>query len=1120
MLSDAQRRLMAARLRKGRGEAGGGRIARRPAGMTRLQPSLGQEQLWFLDRFAPGQSTYNVPFALRIRGPLDAAALGRALDALVVRHEALRTRFVATAEGDPLQVIDDPSPVEVQPADFSALDPAAGDVALREFAAARNAEPLDLARGPLLRIWLVRMAGADGHVLFGVVHHIVFDGWSIGVLLSELAALYAVETGGGQPPPAELPIQFADFALWEREHLQGPTLDELVEYWRTTLSGIQTLELPTDRPRPLLESFDGAVEHLEIGLDVLAGLRELSRNQHTTLFATLLTAFQVLLLRYSGQDDVVVGTLSANRSRSELAPLIGYLVNTLPLRSDLSGDPTFLELLGQVRDGTIAAYAHQELPFAKLVEALHIERDPGRTPVFQAMFTHAEAAEGTAGGDGAEFSVIDNLVHADKAKFELVALATTGADQFTVTFAYATALFDGATMRRMLGNLGTLLAGIVADPARRLSQLPVLTEDELWRELVEWNDTAADVPDLCVHQAFEQQVKQTPDAPAAEFGEETVSYAELDAQADRIARRLRRLGAQPEVLVGVSMAPSPRRLAAVLGIMKAGAGYVPLDPALPAERLSYMIEDTGMPVVVADEAGARALPAVSALVLPIDGEEWDRTTEAVEAEGAAGDPDASLQSSNTAYVIYTSGSTGRPKGVVVEHRQVVNHALKMAEQWSVGSADRVLQFASLNFDVSVMDMFTALLSGACAVIASEETRLSPPKLAALLRDGRVSFACLPPAVLSLLTSWTFPDLRVLMSAGEELPAELARAWLRPGLRLVNGYGPTEDTVIATFAEVNGETESVPIGLPVANTRAYVLDAHLNPVPVGVTGELYLAGAGVARGYLNAPELTEERFLPDPFPGPERSRDGDEAGARLYKTGDLVRRRPDGNIVFLGRADGQVKIRGLRVELGEIESALAAHPDVAQAVVVVAVIGDQASQGETELVGYVRPEPGAVVDLADLRKLLTARLPAYMIPGYLVVLEAFPLNASGKIDRSALPAVDGASPAADSFVPPTTLIEIALADMYAVLLGRERVGAEDAFFDLGGNSLRAMQLVARLHNDLDVDVNVSAIFLAPSPRQLAAILRDKHGLEDIELGEEVLAGLSDEETSALLSDSEP
>jgi amino acid adenylation domain-containing protein len=1096
MLTDAQRAAYTERLRRGRSTAAAGI---RPRGDVAgpLPLSFGQEQLWFLDHFAPNEPTYNVPQALRLTGPLDVAALDRALDALVRRHEALRTRFLSGSLGQPVQEVAEPAPVRLREIDLSGLGPDEREKQLEETARRQTLEPFQLADGHLFRCTLLRLA-PDEWVLILIVHHIVFDAASFGVLLGELAALYQAEVTGLPPELPPLRVQPADVALWERERADGEALAKAAEYWRTTMAGAETLHLPTDRPRPPVDGFEGGVEWLDLGSELWQEIGELARREKVTPFVVLITGLLVLLHRYSGQDDVVVGTLSANRGRAELAGLIGYLVNTLPIRSDLSGDPAFQDLLAQVRERTIDAYAHQELSFGKLVEELGVRRDVSRSPVFQVVFTFGEAAPETRAG-----AVVIRPEHLDlpTAKFDLAFFAQVRGDRLWVELSYATALFDRSTARRMLGNLGVLLAGAAADAASPISRLPLLTEAERRRELVEWNSTRAALPKGCVHEHFERQVECSPQGIAAELDAEAVTYAQLNTQANRIARRLHAAGVGPEVLVGVCMAPSTRRLAVLLGILKAGGAYVPLDPALPAERLAYMAADAGVLVVVADEAGAAALPAITAEVVAIDAE-WEQI-----AQLDSWNPKLPVEPANAAYVIYTSGSTGRPKGVVVEHRQVVNHALGMAEQWLVGPADRVLQFASLNFDVSVMDMFTALLSGARAVVASNETRLSPSRLAALIRDREVTFACLPPAVLNLLTGEQFPRMRVLMAAGEEFPAELERAWLRPGLRLVNGYGPTEDTVIATFAELDGSLVPPPIGLPVANQQAYVLDRTLSPIPVGVVGELYLGGAGVARGYLNAPELTQERFVPDPF--------STEPGARLYKTGDRVRRLPDGNIVFLGRFDNQVKINGgLRVELGDVEAALTEYPELAQALVVVA---ENAAEGK-HLVGYVRPVPGGPgLDLADLRKHLARRLPGYMVPAHLAVVEAFPLNASGKIDRAALPApsADPADGEADD-AEPGTLLEAALADMYAGLLGRDRVGPEDAFFDVGGTSLLAMRLVVLLQEELAVDVAVAAVFRAPSPRDLAAVLRDEHGMQDADLGPDGLEGLSDEQTADVLS----
>jgi amino acid adenylation domain-containing protein len=1085
-LSESQRALLAARLRRGRAAAPAG-IPRRAPG-AEIPLSFGQEQLWFIDQFAPGRSTYNIPVGLRLLGPLDRDALQRALDAFVARHETLRTRLVTAPDGHPMQVVDDPAAVDVALLDLSAVEPsAAREARMLEWANEEADRPFVLAEGPLFRPKLARLADGD-HLLMVVVHHTVFDGWSTGVMLRELPALYTAEVTGEPHGLAELPVQYGDYAIWERERMQGETLEELVGYWRETLAGIETVQMPTDRQRPVLASFEGGLEKVDMGTAVLEGLRALSVQEGATLFATVLTALQVLLHRYTGQDDIVVGTASANRSRAELAPLTGFLVNTLPIRTDMSGDPPFSELLGKVWETVVAAYGRQELPFARMVEALGVERDPSRAPIFQIGFTQAEAD-----GDIEMAGVTMRLEEVDllPAKFDLNFAGRIEGGTLWVDLSYATALFDRETVERMLGHFRVLLEGIVKDPSRRLSELPLLTEPELYRELVEWNDTARDFEISCFHTAFEAQVERTPAGIAAELEEERVSYAELNAQANRIARRLRDLGVGPEVLVGVSMASSPRRLAALLGILKAGGGYVPLDPDLPADRLAYMVADAAMPVVVCDGAGEAGLPTTEATVLQLD-REWEALTEL-----DAANPVYPVQTTNVAYVIYTSGSTGTPKGVVVEHGQAMNFLVGMIEHFGMGPGERVLQFASLSFDVSVMDIFMTLLSGATAVIGSRETLLSPPRLADLIRRG-VTFACMPPAVVNLLTGQDFPELKTVLSAGDELSSELVRAWLRPGLHFYNGYGPTEASIGAAFNEIDGTKFPPPIGHPKPNYQCYVLDAQLNPVPVGVVGELHIGGAGVTRGYLNQPELTAQRFIPDPF--------SHEPGARLYKTGDLVRRRSDGLISFIGRMDGQVKLHGLRIELGEIETALAAHDAVAQAVVT--VFEDRV--GEKHLAGYLRLEPGSEhVAIADVRQHIAQRLPAYMVPHFLTVLDAFPLSPNGKIDRKALPEPEAGETAA-TYVAPSTLVETVLADTYAGLLKLERVGIDDSFFDIGGNSLQAMQLIARLRDDLAVDLDVSAVFLAPTPRQLTAVLCDKYGLED-----ESLEGLSDEDAAAFL-----
>jgi len=1087
MLTDAQREALMLHLRRGR-DAAPGQIPRRARDLADLPLSHGQEQLWFIDRFAPGLPTYNIPLALRLTGPLDTGALGRALGLLAARHEALRTRLATGTSGRPAQVIDAPGPVPLELTDLAEFEPGKRQARLREIIDSEAARPFSLSEGPLLRTSLLRLDQAE-HMLLVVVHHAVFDGWSAGVFLRELAALYGAEVTGEPAGLPELPVQFADYAIWERDRLEGTVLAELDGYWRKEMAGFETAGIPTDRPRPVIDNFAGGLAERVMGGALLEALRELSRREGTTLFVTLMAGLQALLHRYTGQTDLVVGTVSANRGRAELAPLIGFLVNTLPIRADLSGDPEFTQLLARVKEATLGAFAHQDLPFGKLVETLGIERDASRAPIFQIALTYAERDATPLHAAGVGFAITDLVVGIEAAKFDLTFAAEARTDGLWFECSYKTALFDAATIERLLGHLEVLLRAVAADPGRRLSRLPVLTEAELHAELVTWNDTAAPAPPGCVHESFEAQVRRTPDAVAVEFEDQRVTYDQLNRWANQIARRLRRLGAGAEALVGVCMHTGPRRLAALLGIWKAGAAYVPLDPGLPADRLAFMIADTGMAIAVTGQPGEGSLPGADGLTaVSLDGE-WQQITRRP-GDDLAG---TGVTPASAAYVIYTSGSTGQPKGVVVEHRHAVNFLHGMARHWRIGPGSAVLGFAAFTFDVSVMDMFMPLVAGGKVVLAAPRTLHSPPRLAALIRDAGITFACLPPAVLSLLSDGPFPSLRVLMSAGEELPPELARRWARPGLTFVNGYGPTEATVIAAQQELAPDMVPPPIGFPTRpNYQLYVLDPDLNPVPVGVTGELHIGGASVARGYLNRPVLTRQRFIPDPF----------NPGQRLYKTGDLVRRRPDGAVVYLGRADHQVKVRGLRIELGEIEAALTTHPDVAQAIVTVTTD----HTGQQQLTGYVRaaatepPSPGA------LRDHLARTLPAYMIPAYLITVGAFPLNASGKVDRAALPA-PRAEPVA-GHVPPGTLIETLLADMYATLLGTDQVGATDSFFDLGGNSLSAMALVSLLDDELEVDVGAAGVFLAPTPRQLAGLLRDEHGLDDEELGAGGLDGLAE------------
>lgn len=1056
-LPEAQRALLAARLRQGRAPGAVTEIPVRPVGIDELPVSLGQQQLWIFDQAQPSAAaTYNIPFALRLQGSLDADALRRALAALVDRHQGLRTRLVANAEGHPVQVIDQAAAVELPLLHFS------DEAGWRRYADEQARLPFDLAHDSMLRARLIELAD-DRHVLLLVVHHVAFDGWSIGILMSELAALYGSFRRGQAAGLAKLPVQPADYALWERQLLADHQLDEQIEYWQSRLADLPTLQLPTDRPRPPVGTFVGEVEWLGLGAELTAGIQQLARERGSTPFVVLMAALQILLHRYTGQDDIVVGTASANRGRPELASVIGYLVNLLPIRTDLSGDPRFRDYLDQVHDTARDAYAHQQLPFAVMVDRAGARPDPGRSPIFQVGFSMAETP-GPIDVDGLliECEPIDLAA----TKFDLDFYGRLRSGELWIELSFCTELFDRSTIRRLLGNLRTLLFGIVTEPDRRLSQLPLLTAAELRDELVSFNDTAQVLPTGCLHERFERQVVEGPDRIAVRFGTDSMSYAALNASANQLARWIRWIGEPAGALIGVSLPTGPRRVAAILGILKAGCGYLPLDPELPPNRLAFLIADASVALVITDSSTSARLPDAGRSLHCLDRER--QQIEQFEDTNLG----CRVADSQLAYAIYTSGSTGRPKGVLIEHRQAVNLIESLIRVWSVTPADRILQFASLNFDASVLEIFAALLSGGCLVLGSRDELLSPNRCADLIRDTGVSFACLTPTVASLLIAEQLPQLRTLLFGGEPLSSELAQAWSRPGLRIINGYGPTEATVCATYAELTGREDTIPIGRPMPNCQAYVLDSALNPVPLGVVGELHLAGAGVARGYLDRPELTEQRFLPDPF--------SDRAGARLYKTGDLVRRRPDGQLVFVGRVDDQVKLRGLRIELGEIETALTSHPEVAQAVA--AVLEDPA--GQSRLIGWVRTVGVPPAKLAEeLNGLLRGWLPGYMVPDRIQVLAEFPLSSNGKLDRSALLAATGSS-YAQGFVAPRTELERALTEAFTDLLGPMKVGIDNGFFELGGNSLLAMQLVGRLGTRLGVTVGVTDLLLAPTPRLLA------------------------------------
>jgi surfactin family lipopeptide synthetase A len=1028
--------------------------------------SYAQQRLWFLDQLVPHSAAYNVAWAWRLEGPLEPAALAGALGAIVARHEALRTTFAAGADGIPQQVIHPPAPVAVPLDDLSGRS-AAERAGRAELLVREEAErPFDLARGPLLRARLVRLGAAE-HLFLLTIHHIAFDGWSAGVFHRELARLYAGLARGEAVELEPLPIQYADFAVWQRGALAGERLAAEVGYWRERLAGAPAvLELPGDYPRPARRSARGATCTRRLGPALLRGLQELSRREGVTLFMTLLAAFQVLLRRYTGQTDLVVGTPIANRTRQEIEPLIGFFVNLLALRTDLGGDPSFREVLGRVREVCLGAYAHQDLPFEKLVEELAPTRDLSRAPLVQVTL----ALQNTAGQtlELAGLGVRDVSVEGG-ARFDLGLSLAESAEGLLATAEYSTDLFRAATIERLLGHFATLLDGVVADPERRVGELPLLGPAERRQLLVDWNATARPYPAACLHELFAAQAARTPEAVAVVCGEERLSYRELDARANQLAHYLQARGVGPETLVALGAARVPALVVGVLGILKAGGAYVPLDPAYPPERRELILADTQAPLLLTS-GDETALAGSGTAVVRLD-RDW-----AVIAGAPTSPPPSAATPQHLAYVIYTSGSTGRPKGVAIEHHSVVNLVTGSQELFTIGPGDRLLQFASLNFDVSVWEIFTALLSGATLVLGPAETLHSPPELAQLMSVEGITVADLPPAILAHLPPDCCPTLRISITGMESFAGELINRWARPGRRIFNGYGPTEATVVVTFQECSGRTweHSPPIGRPMANQRVYLLDEWGQPVPIGVPGELYLGGVGLARGYLHRPELTAQKFLPDPFVA--------DGTARLYRTGDRARYLADGSIEFLGRLDQQVKVRGYRIEPGEIEAALRRHPALQEAV----VVAREDVPGEKRLVAYVAVGERVAPSARELRDFLGQTLPGYMIPAAFVALERLPLTPGGKVDQRALPApTGGRAERGGAYVAPRTPLEAVLAaEVYAVVLGVPEVGIEDSFFDLGGHSLQATQVISRVRDRFGVELPLRALFEAPTIAALA------------------------------------
>ncbi len=1071
--------------------------------------SFAQQRLWFLDQYETDRPVYNIPLRMPLQGSVDPRAVEAAVREIVRRHGALRTTF-RVVDGRPVQHVAPPGDFAVPLIDLRGLPEDERRRRLDELAAAEHEHRFDLVRGPLFRASLVRLGNTE-HVLLLTTHHIVSDGWSMGILLGEFDALYAAFSSGRPSPLPELALQYTDFARRQRDELRGERLESLIGFWRRKLGDAPpTIELPTDRPRPKLQTFNGETQLFRVPKAVAQQLAELGRKSGVTTFMTLLAAFEVLLARWTGRTDLVLGTPIANRNRAEIEPLIGFFVNTLVLRTDLAGNPTFRELLQRVREVTLEAYAHQDLPFEKLVEELQPERDPAHTPVIQVLFalqnlpTMVNGMAGADHGDSGEPTVV-----AGNARFDMSLFMAEVDNGLVGELEYNSDLFDTATIARLIARFQRALAALAADPEGRIADVPLMDEDERRALEASWSGPRADVPHVGAHALFEASAARDPGAAAALFGERRISYGELDERANRFARYLQAAGVGPEVRVGMCLDRSFDMLVTILGIWKAGGTYVPLDPAYPAARLAFMLEDSRAAVVVT-RAGLRdRLPPARARVVVLDAER-----DAIAAHPASAPPCAASDD-NLAYVIYTSGSTGRPKGVAMSHRPLVNLVEWQAKADAPKPGARVLQFMALSFDVSLQEMFFAWTAGGTLVLVDDERRGDFDALAATIAEQSVERMFLPPVALpgildALVNAGRPLALREIVCVGEQLtltPATL-RALAQLGAGLRNHYGPSETHVCTDypFAGPHAAWPAVPpIGRPIDNTRAYVLDEELRPVPVGIVGELYMGGDCVARGYLDRPALTAERFLPDPFGAP---------GARMYKTGDRVRLLPDGNLAFLGRLDQQVKVRGFRIETAEIEAVLLEFPGVRHATVI--DHRDPAS-GIVSLAAYLVAAPDAAASSAELRAFLADRLPQHMIPAAFVKLDALPLTPSGKVDRRALPAPEASQHAEHALVPPRSALEAAIAGIWREVLGVAEIGAEDNFFELGGHSLLATQVVSRLRRAFAVDVPLRRMFEQPSTvaklaRTVVAGLAEHLPASEVERVLDEVEALTDDEAA--------
>lgn len=1029
--------------------------------------TFAQQRLWFLEQLQPGTVSYLIHWSLRIEGALNVEALEKSLGEITRRHEILRTTFT-WKDGMPSQVVGS-GEFALPVSDLSNLDHP--EERAQDLARAEARVPLDLERGPLVRAQLLRVQ-AEVHVLLFTMHHIIFDGWSRRIFIQELSSLYDAFCAGR---PSSLPnpkLQYADYAVWQRQRLQGPTLEKQLSYWRKQLAHLPaSLDLPTDRPRPAVQTFNGGKVPVLFSKALTDQLNAFSREHGVTLFMTLLAGFQALLARYSNQNDIAVGIPIANRNRAELEEMIGFFANTLVMRTQFAESMSFKDLVSQVRETSLDAYAHQDMPFEKLVEELRPDRNLSQNPLFQVLFSLQNAPRVAFELPGLKLKLMDT--GETTSKFDISAFLLETPDGVRGRFEFNTDLFDSGTIERMLGHFEVLLEAAVANPTALVADLPLLGEAERHKILVEWNQTASDYPhESCLPQMIAEQAQRSSNAVAVVFGKEEITYRKLDEKANQLAQYLRKRGITTESLVGIYLERSIDMIVALLAVLKAGGAYVPLDPAYPPERIGFILED----------AGAALLISQSDLLGALSAEHQNKSIalDAISTELAKENREAPAQNinpENLAYVLYTSGSTGKPKGVQITHRNLVNFLCSMQKEPGLNAKDVLLGVTTLSFDIAGLEIYLPLISGARLLLASRAEASDGRLLLALLEGRKPTIMQATPATWRMLieAGWKGSSKLKVLCGGEALPADLVEQLIPRCGQLWNMYGPTETTIWSSVYRVESAVATAPIGKPIANTTFYVLDAQKQPVPIGVGGELYIGGDGVARGYYHRPELTAEKFVADPF---------SKTSADMYRTGDVARYLADGNVQYLGRTDFQVKVRGFRIELGEIESVLAKHPAVLQAV----VAAREDSPGDKRLVAYIVPQPESHLGIGELRAHVKQSLPDYMVPSAVVELDALPLTPNGKVDRKTLPKpeLSGADSAAS--IPPRDQLEESLAKIWCGILGVTTVGVTDNFFDLGGHSLMAVRLMNEIKHLTGISLPLTALFQGATIERLADLLR--------------------------------